>query len=174
VNEMVRLRDEAGGGFWMDFGQMLGGCRLGKYCLRPPHPGPPAPAPTPAASAQPHRPRLLPALWPLPHPEAGSQRQAPGKCPGAGSESLEPCLGGSRKGAAAHPAHVPLGVPHRAKTGAKVTSGSCRPWRTTTQPRCLHLSPAKGWCPRSWTPRASLRECSCPRAGMAEVELGCD
>ncbi|XP_031204832.1 ankyrin repeat domain-containing protein 24 isoform X4 [Mastomys coucha] len=43
----------------------------------------------PTAPAQPHRPQLLPTLWPVPYPETRSQRQAPGKCSGVGGESLE-------------------------------------------------------------------------------------
>lgn len=59
-----------------------------------PHPRPPPPA----AAPQPHRPWLLPTLWSLPHPEAGSQSQAPGKCPGVGGERPEPLPKGVGRG----------------------------------------------------------------------------
>lgn len=74
-------------------GEDAGGASLGDTVS-----GPPPRTTSPAAAAQPHRPRLLPALRPLPHPEAGSQRQAPGKCPGAGGQSPEPLPGGAGRG----------------------------------------------------------------------------
>ncbi|XP_044899842.1 ankyrin repeat domain-containing protein 24 isoform X2 [Felis catus] len=45
----------------------------------------------------------------------------------------------------------------RARSGAKVTSDCYRRWRTTTLHGWPLSSPARGWCPRSWTPRASPR-----------------
>lgn len=77
----------------MGLGTDAGRHRLGGPCLRlPPRP------PPPTAAAQPHRPWLLPSLWSLSHPEAGSQSQAPGKCPGAGGESPEPLPGEGGRG----------------------------------------------------------------------------
>ncbi|KAF5923301.1 hypothetical protein HPG69_005293 [Diceros bicornis minor] len=93
--------EAAGSGCWTDgWGDGPRGHRL------KPLPG----TTSPAAAAQPRRPRLLPALRPLPHPEAGSQRQVPGKCPGRAARAQSPCRG-QRAGVAAARPHAPLGAP---------------------------------------------------------------
>ena len=46
-----------------------------------------------------------------------------------------------------------------------MTSDCYRRWRTTTLHGWPLSSPARGWCPRSWTPRASPRECPHPGGG---------
>ena len=81
-------------------------------------------------------------------------------------EPRAPARGAGRD--SGHQSHVPLGVPHRARTGAKVMSGCCRRWRTTIPHGWPPLSPARGWCPPSWTPRASPRESPCPGGVRAE------
>lgn len=145
----------------MDLGADAGGCRLGGCCLRPP-PQDYLPlqlrlSPTDLGSCPPCGP------CPIPKPAARGRRQASAQ--GQVVKPGAPARGGWEGAVIAWP-HDPLGVPCRARSGAKVMSGCCRPWRATTWRGWPPSSPARGWCPRSWTPRASLREC--PRPGGCE------
>lgn len=100
---------------------------------------------------------------PIPKPAARGRRQA-----SAQEQVVKPgaLARGRGEGAVIAWPHDPLGVPRRARSGAKVTSGCYRPWRARTRRGWPPSSPARDWCPRSWTPRASLREC--PRPGGCE------
>lgn len=144
----------------MRLGADVAGHRLGGHCLRPP-PRTTSPyscgsAPLTSAPARPAAPAPSRSL----QPEAGARQ-----VPGAGVSAQSPCQGG-RGGVRGRRSHGPLGVPHRARTGAKATSGCCKPWSTTTLPGWPPSSSARGCCPPSWTPRASPREC--PRPGRGD------
>lgn len=111
---------------------------------------PPPRTTSPAAAARPPQPRLLPALRPLPHPEAGSQRQVPGKCPGAGGRAQSPCQG--ERGGGGGPAPCSSGCPPQSQDWGKSDERLLQAVENNDASRVAALITRKGLVPTKLDP----------------------
>lgn len=109
----------------------------------------------PTAPAQPHRPRLLPTLWPVPYPETRSQRQAPGKCSGVGGEepgATAPVPGWGGDFDPLSPSLAPLGVPPQGQDWGKSDQRLLQAVENNDVARVASLISHKGLVPTKLDP----------------------